>query len=82
MLTGINKYRSNQVNAENHQATQNPVLSIDDFCQSHGISRAFFNKLRQSNQTPDLIIVGRRVLISSEAAAAWRDRFTVRGGTR
>ncbi|MDZ4254849.1 MAG: hypothetical protein U1A72_19940 [Sulfuritalea sp.] len=63
---------------ENNQPAASPVLSIEQFCQSHSISRAFFNKLRQSNQAPDLILVGRRVLISTEAAAAWRARFTVR----
>lgn len=63
----------------NDQSMSTPVQSIEQFCQSHSISRAFFNKLRQMNQAPDLILIGRRVLISNEAAAAWRARFTVRG---
>lgn len=66
------------MNTENNHTAAPPVLSIEQFCQSHSISRAFFNKLRQSNQAPDLIMVGRRVLISTEAAADWRNRHTVK----
>jgi predicted DNA-binding transcriptional regulator AlpA len=56
------------------------VLTVDQFCEVHSISRAFFNKLRKQGQAPDLIRVGRRVLISDEAAGAWRLRHTVVAG--
>lgn len=58
------------------------VLTIAQFCDDHQISRGFFNVLKQKGEAPDFIKVGRRVLITSEAAANWRDRFTVRGGAQ
>lgn len=52
-------------------------MTIEEFCESHRISRGFLNILKQRGEAPDIIKVGRRVLISAEAAAAWRDRHTV-----
>ncbi len=50
-----------------------PAFSIEQFCESHGnISRAYFYKLVASGLGPRLMRVGRRVLISQEAAADWR----------
>lgn len=54
------------------------VLTIAQFCDEHQISRAFFNVLKQRGEAPDFIKVGRRVLISTTAAAEWRQRLTVR----
>lgn len=59
------------------QSGSKPVMSIDQFCQAHEISRQFFNKLNKAGSGPAIIKVGRRVLISIEAAAAWRARYTV-----
>jgi predicted DNA-binding transcriptional regulator AlpA len=56
------------------------VQTVEQFCEAHSISRAFFNKLCKQGQAPDLIRVGRRVLISDEAAGAWRSRHTVVAG--
>jgi hypothetical protein len=53
-------------------------MTIEEFCEAHKISRGFLNILRQRGEAPDFIKVGRRVLISSEAAADWRNRHTVR----
>lgn len=55
-----------------------PVMTIEEFCESHRISRGFLNVLKQRGEAPDFIKIGRRVLISSEAAQAWRNRHTVR----
>ena len=49
-----------------------PVYSVVEFCCQHGISRALFYKLLQSGQGPRVIKVGKRTLITNEAAEAWR----------
>ncbi len=65
---------------DTHHYAPATVETVDEFCKSNRISRAFFNKLRTSGQAPDLIKIGRRVLIAAEASAEWRKRFTVRCG--
>lgn len=55
------------------------AFSIEQFCESHGnISRAYFYKLLAAGQGPRLMKVGRRVLISEEAAADWRREMEAR----
>jgi hypothetical protein len=46
------------------------AYSIGDFCRRHGISVQVFYKYR--GEMPRTFNVGTRVLISKEAAAAWR----------
>jgi len=46
------------------------AYSIDEFCARHRISVQLFYKNRK--QMPRTFNVGTRVLISKEAAAAWR----------
>jgi|SRR6516225_3493962 hypothetical protein len=46
--------------------------SIKTFCQSHHLSEAMFHKMREMGIGPDIMKVGRRVLISFESAAKWR----------
>jgi predicted DNA-binding transcriptional regulator AlpA len=48
------------------------MLSIDEFCTAHGISRAFFYKLQTKGKAPRIIKLGKRTLISIEAATEWR----------
>lgn len=55
--------------------TENQVYSIAQFCDAHDISRSFFHLLRTRGQAPDLMCVGRRLLITKEAAAEWRQRM-------
>jgi predicted DNA-binding transcriptional regulator AlpA len=50
------------------------AMSISEFCEAHGFSVALFHKLRKKGQTPRLMKLGARTLISLEAAAAWRER--------
>lgn len=57
--------------------TNKPILepksfSIQLFCHSHGISRATFYNLVKKRLAPRLMKVGKRTLISAEAAAEWR----------
>jgi predicted DNA-binding transcriptional regulator AlpA len=51
------------------------VFSIATFCQAHKISRSFFYELLHRGCGPRLMKIGRRTLISSEAAAEWRARM-------
>ena len=51
------------------------AFSIPEFCRRHGISRAHFYNLSKSGDAPAVMRVGRRTLISAEAAAAWRRRM-------
>jgi hypothetical protein len=46
------------------------AYSVDEFCSRHRISVQLFYKNRQ--QMPRTFRIGTRVLISKEAAAAWR----------
>jgi hypothetical protein len=48
------------------------AYTIDSFCAAHHISKAFFHKLRGQGLGPRLTRIGSRVLITAEAAAAWR----------
>ena len=48
------------------------AYSIKAFCIAHNISEAFFFKLKKEGRGPREMAVGRRTLISIEAAADWR----------
>ncbi len=50
-------------------------FSIEHFCVTHGISRATFYNLVKKQLAPRLMKVGKRTLISAEAAAEWRTRM-------
>lgn len=57
--------------------------SVDEFCTLNDISRALFYNLTKEGKAPRLMKVGRRTLISTEAAADWRNRMeelTANGG--
>lgn len=56
------------------------VWTIDEFCQSHGISRATFYNLRKRGAAPRVMKVGARTLISDEAAANWREHMEKAAG--
>ncbi len=61
------------------------TYSVADFCREHSISRAFFYKLLLEGCGPRVMKVGRRTLISREAAEEWRRRMenaTHAGGGR
>jgi predicted DNA-binding transcriptional regulator AlpA len=49
--------------------------SVPLFCKAHGISRATFYNLMKRGEGPIVMRVGRRTLVSDEAAAAWRRRM-------
>lgn len=49
-----------------------PAYTVAQFCADHNISRTHFYQLIKDGKAPRLMKVGRRVLISAEAAADWR----------
>ena len=57
-----------QVNAADHA----DAYSVEEFCARHRISAQLFYKLKPLGLMPVTFNVGARVLISREAAAAWR----------
>ena len=59
------------------RAIPRAAFSIDEFCRSHGFSRATFYNLTAAGEGPELLRVRRRVFITPEAAARWRKRHTV-----
>jgi hypothetical protein len=48
------------------------AFSILEFCRRHGFSRPHYYRLRELGLTPDEIKLGTRVVITREAAEAWR----------
>jgi hypothetical protein len=53
-------------------ADHGDAYSVEEFCARHRISPQLFYKLRPLGLMPVTFNVGTRVLISREAAAAWR----------
>jgi predicted DNA-binding transcriptional regulator AlpA len=51
------------------------LLSIRNFCEENSISRSLFYRLVNDGRGPRLTHIGRRTLISSNAAAVWRKRM-------
>ena len=51
------------------------MYSVIEFCQAHRISRGTFYKLLGEGLGPTAVKIGRRTLISSEAAQEWRRRM-------
>lgn len=49
------------------------AFSVRDFCALHDITRSTFYVLKARGEAPDVIRVGRRTLISKEAALRWRE---------
>lgn len=51
------------------------MFSVAEFCRAHSISRGTFYALLKEGRGPTISKVGRRTLISAEAAEAWRRRM-------
>jgi predicted DNA-binding transcriptional regulator AlpA len=52
------------------------AFSIQEFCERHGISQSFYHKIKNKGLGPRTLRLGSRVLITKEAARAWRRRRT------
>lgn len=48
------------------------TFSVDQFCKIHNISRAKFYQMLKEGTAPRIMKVGKRTLISNEAAQKWR----------
>jgi hypothetical protein len=48
------------------------AFSVDEFCDAHRLSKAQYYELRKQGLTPTEMAVGRRRIISHEAAEQWR----------
>lgn len=51
------------------------AYSIAEFCADNRISRTHLHNLNKAGRGPRVMRVGRRVIISAEAAADWRREF-------
>jgi hypothetical protein len=67
-LPEVTGRKPTQVNAADHA----DAYSVEEFCARHRISPQLFYKLKPLGLMPATFNVGARVLISREAAAAWR----------
>lgn len=56
--------------------TDKLAFSIAEFCDSHGISRAFLYQLWARGEGPKPAKIGRRAIITTESAARWRDQIS------
>lgn len=52
--------------------TPQAALTIAQFCDAHHISRTHLHNMCKAGKGPRIFRLGRRVLISAEAAADWR----------
>ena len=57
--------------------TQKLAFSIPEFCAMHNLSRTHLWMLEKEGKGPRLMHVGRRRLISAEAASDWRRSMEV-----
>jgi excisionase family DNA binding protein len=53
------------------------AYTIPEFCEAYRLSRSGFYNAIARGEAPALMRIGRRVMISREAAEDWRRKFTV-----
>jgi len=56
---------------ESQAATSGGAMTINEFCALMHISRGMLTKLRQRGEAPEIMFVGRKVLITHRAADQW-----------
>lgn len=47
------------------------VWTVDGFCSAHELTRGMFYKLKAQGKAPETIKLGRKTLITEEAASQW-----------
>jgi len=52
-----------------------PTSTVPQFCDQHHISKVHFYSLIKQGKGPRLMKLGRRTLVTAEAAADWRTRM-------
>jgi predicted DNA-binding transcriptional regulator AlpA len=58
------------------------AISIPEFCEAHGISRAHFYNLMKRGLAPKTLVAGRRRLVSKQSACEWRQSMEALAGMR
>ena len=48
------------------------AMTVEEFCEEHRIGRTTYYRLEKEGTAPRSIKIGRRRIITSEAAAEWR----------
>ena len=56
-----------------------PLLTVADFCQTVGISRSTWHKLKRKGATPAVVTIGGIHRLRKEAAEAWLVENETRG---
>ncbi|MGF6482095.1 hypothetical protein [Paraburkholderia sp. JPY419] len=54
------------------------VLTVKEFCERYRIERGLLYRMRRDGRGPDVLQLGRHVVITIEAAREWETRMTVR----
>jgi predicted DNA-binding transcriptional regulator AlpA len=54
------------------------LLSVAEFCRVHSLSHSYFYKLRKQGRAPPSFTIGRKRLISADAAEVWRQSLMER----
>ncbi len=54
---------------------QRNSVSVPQFCEGEGISRAMFYKLRKNGLAPKIMKIGRLTRITNESANEWRKKM-------
>ena len=58
------------------------AFSVNQFCEAYGLSRSSFYRMLREGLAPAIIRVGRRVLVSIEAARDWERTMQKRSAPR
>jgi hypothetical protein len=53
------------------------AFSVAEFCRAHRISQAHYYELKRNGCGPDEMKIGRRRIVSTEAAARWRKAMEI-----
>ena len=64
--------RTKKTQRARFKGLQPGAYTIPSFCVAHDLSESFYHKLQIDGLGPREMRIGARVLISHEAAAAWR----------
>lgn len=59
--------------------THPQALTVEDFCEAYKISKSFLYKLKRKGKGPRMMRIGRRTLISTEAALEWQTQNEEQG---
>ena len=74
-LLNLEKFILRNPTISNEGRAMSMMFSVAEFCHAHRISRGMFYKLLNDGRGPTAVKIGRRTLISNEAAEDWRRRM-------